>query len=93
LALEKAKLLLDFDAFFVENFKQSGTKYTTSTKIQNLPPEQNQIVKLLSTSGDLSLPSIMQETKFDTDTIMQHITLLEINNYICQSISGIYGVC
>ena len=93
LACEKAKLLLDFDAFFAENFKQSGTKQTSSTSLPNLPPEQNKIVKLLSTSGELSLPSIMKETKLDTDTIMQHITLLEINNHICQSIPGTYSVC
>lgn len=94
LASDKAKLLLDFDAFFAENFKRSGTKYTASiTPPLHLPPEQSKIVKLLSTSGELSLPSIMQETKLDTDTIMQHITLLEINNYIYQIIPGKYSIC
>ena len=93
LACEKAKLLLDFDAFFSQNFKQSGTKNTTATQISNLPPEQDKIVKILSTNWELSLPSIMQQTNLDTDTIMQHITLLEINNYICQSVPGSYSIC
>ena len=93
LAWNKAKLLLDFEWFFEENFKKTGTKSTANTKLLNLPPEQDKIIKLLSTDGELSLPSIMQKTNLDTDTIMQHITLLEINNHIYQNVPGSYSVC
>jgi hypothetical protein len=37
--------------------------------------------------------AIMQETSLDTDTIMQHITLLEINSYIYQNSPGKYSMC
>ncbi len=93
LAWEQAKLLLDFEWFFAQNFKKSGIKKTSTTEVQNLPPEQNQIINLLSQNGELSLPSIMQKTKMDTDTIMQHITLLEINNHIYQNVPGSYRAC
>lgn len=93
LAWDKAKLLLDFEWFFEENFKKTGTKSTANTKVLNLPPEQDKIVNLLSKSWELSLPSIMKSTNLDTDTIMQHITLLEINNHIYQNVPGSYKVC
>jgi DNA processing protein len=93
LALEKAKLVVDFEGFLAQNFKKSGIKSTANTKVLNLPPEQDKIINLLSENGELSLPSIMQKTNLDTDTIMQHITLLEINDYIYQNVPGSYKVC
>ncbi len=93
LASDKAKLVVDFDDFLSQNFKKSGIKSTSSTKVLNLPPEQDKIINLLSKSGELSLPSIMQKTDLDTDTIMQHITLLEINNHIYQNVPGSYSIC
>jgi predicted transcriptional regulator len=85
--------VVDFEDFLSQNFKKSGTKSTANTKLLNLPPEQDKIINLLSTAGELSLPSIMQKTDLDTDTIMQHITLLEINNHIYQNVPGSYSVC
>lgn len=90
---QRANILLDFWAFFDQNFKKFGTKQTIATKILDLPAPQNDIIGLLSTHGEMSLWSIMQETKMDTDTIMQHITLLEINNHIYQNSPWKYGLC
>jgi len=76
-----------------QNFKKSGVKKTATTQVQNLPPEQDQIINLLSKSGELSLSTLVQKTKLDTDTLMQHITLLEMNNHIYQNVPGSYRVC
>lgn len=93
IAQQKAHILLDFWNFFDQNFKKFGTRQTMVTKILDLPKAQNQIISLLSTHGEMSLWSIMTETKLDTDTVMQHITLLEINNHIYQNSPGKYSRC
>ncbi|HKL43695.1 MAG TPA: DNA-processing protein DprA [Candidatus Absconditabacterales bacterium] len=93
LASELAKPILDFEGFLSQNFKKSGVKKTATTQVQNLPPEQDQIINLLSKSGELSLSTLVQKTKLDTDTLMQHITLLEMNNHIYQNVPGSYRVC
>jgi DNA processing protein len=82
---QKANILIDFKDFFDQNFKKFGVKHTVSTKILDLPAPQNDIIWLLSNNGEMSLWAIMQATGLDADTVMQHITLLEINNHIYQN--------
>lgn len=86
----KAKILLDFQDFFDQNFKKFGKETISNIQKLDLPAPQNQIISLLSDKWEMSLWAIMQETNLDTDTIMQHITLLEINNYIYQNSPGKY---
>ena len=82
---QKANILIDFKDFFDQNFKKFGVKHTVSTKILDLPAPQNDIIWLLSNNGEMSLWAIMQATGLDADTVMQHITLLEINSHIYQN--------
>lgn len=89
----KAKILLDFKVFFDHNFKKFGIQNKIHSQNLDLPAEQHKIISLLTSHWELSLWAIMQETSLDTDTIMQHITLLEINSYIYQNSPGKYSMC
>lgn len=89
---QKAQIVLDFPVLFDEYFHKISEQIFQK-EITNLPTTQNQIIQLLIQKWELSLWAIMQETKLDTDNIMQHLTLLEINNYIYQPFPGQYARC
>jgi predicted Rossmann fold nucleotide-binding protein DprA/Smf involved in DNA uptake len=86
---QKAVPLFDFDKFFAQNFTKKIN--ISSEKIpSDLPDEQSKIVKLLSNKWEMSINWIINETKMDAETLMTHITLLEINNYVYQNTPWLY---
>lgn len=87
----KAKILIDFPWFFDDNF----AKHTvlSKTKPQNTTPEQNKILDCLSQDWEASLQNLSQLTHMDINTLMQDITMLEINNYVYQSTPWTYKIC
>jgi len=88
----KANLLLDFPKFFQNHFSQNQVPKQNQKQKLNLPAEQDQILQLLDQNWTSSLSFLMQKTNLDTDTIMQHITLLEINSLIYQETPGSYKI-
>ena len=88
---QQAIPLFDFECFFAQNFQKKITA-SNEKNLPELPAEQNQIMKILSTKWEMSLNWIMNETQMNTDTIMTHITLLEINNYVYQTTPWTYCI-
>ncbi len=85
---KKANIVVNFSKFFAENFKKLPSSENTQ-KI-DLPEIENKIFSTIKTKWALDLSNLMNETKLDADTLMTHLTMLEINNYIFQESPGVY---
>lgn len=86
---KKANIVVNFQQFFSENF-HSNNKNKTISRL-DLPEDENKIFEILQNKWALDLASLIQETNLDADTLMTHLTMLEINNYIFQQSPGIYS--
>ena len=86
---KKANIVVNFHQFFSENF-HSNNKNNIVSKL-DLPKDENKIFEILQKKWALDLASLIQETSLDADTLMTHLTMLEINNYICQQSPGVYS--
>ena len=87
---KKANIVVNFHQFFSENF-HSNDKNNTVSKV-DLPENENKIFEILQNKWALDLASLIQETNLDADTLITHLTMLEINNYVCQQSPGIYNI-
>jgi hypothetical protein len=56
-----------------------------------LPEIENKIFSTIKNKWALDLSNLMSETKLDADTLMTHLTMLEINNYVFQESPGVYN--
>ena len=82
--------MVNFSKFFSENFHSNGKNGIVSKL--DLPEDENKIFQVLQNKWALDLASLIQETSLDADTLMTHLTMLEINNYICQQFPGVYNI-
>lgn len=90
----KAKVLVDFEYFFSDNF-QKNWENQSSQKINKdlLSSNQKTIISALWEHGKMSLWSLIQQTSLNQSEIIQQITFLEMNNYIYQHSPGNYSLC
>ena len=86
---KKANIVVNFSQFFAENFKKLPSA-VDSQKI-DLPEVENKIFSTIKSKWALDLSNLMNETKLDADTLMTHLTMLEINNYVFQESPGVYN--
>lgn len=87
---KKANIVVNFSQFFAENFKKLSSA-EDSQKI-DLPEIEDKIFSAIKNKWALDLSNLMNETNLDADTLMTHLTMLEINNYIFQQSPGIYNI-
>ena len=85
---KKANIVVNFSQFFAENFKKLPSA-EDSQKI-DLPEIEDKIFSTIKNKWALDLSNLMNETNLDADTLMTHLTMLEINNYVFQESPGVY---
>lgn len=88
---KKANIVVNFKNFFSENFHSNNKIGHNNSKL-DLPENESKIFKILLDKWELDLSNLIQESKLDIDTLMTHLTMLEINNYIYQTSPGVYGI-
>ena len=86
---KKANIVVNFSKFFSENFKKLPS--AEDSKKIDLPEIENKIFSTIKNKWALDLSNLINETKLDADTLMTHLTMLEINNYIIQESPGVYA--
>jgi predicted Rossmann fold nucleotide-binding protein DprA/Smf involved in DNA uptake len=86
---KKANIVVNFSQFFAENFKKLPSA-VDSQKV-DLPEIEDKIFSAIKTKWALDLSNLMNETNLDADTLMTHLTMLEINNYVFQESPGVYN--
>ncbi len=86
---KKAEIVVNFSQFFAENFlKNKGEDDIPKNHLSEL---ENKIFSTLKDKWALDLANLIQETELDADTLMTHLTMLEINNFIYQISPGVYS--
>ena len=88
---KKATYLTDFQWLFSQNFFKKCDGENTP-KYTDLPPEESEILSLLSTKWQQPISQIVEQTSIDIDTLMTHITLLEMNDFVYQNSPGVYSL-
>lgn len=86
----KAEIVVNFSQFFSEHFHSNNLNNNVSKL--DLPECENKIFQTLQNKWALDLATLIQETNLDADTLITHLTMLEINNYICQQSPGVYNI-
>ncbi len=87
---KKANIVVNFPKFFAENFKKISSN--ENEQRIDLPEIENKIFCTIKNKWALDLSNLINETQLDADTLMTHLTMLEINNYIFQESPGVYNV-
>lgn len=88
---KKATYLTDFQTLFAQNFFKK-CDWESTPKYSDLTPEESEILAVLSTGWQQPLAQIVQQTNIDIDTLMMHITLLEMNDFVYQNSPGVYSL-
>lgn len=88
---QKAKIVVSLENFLKDNFKKNGKIF--EKKIENIPPEQSEILTALHSKWALDLANLIKETHLDANQIMTNITMLEINNIVYQNTPWYYSIC
>lgn len=86
---KKANIIVDFEKFFQENFQKKSE--LTQQALIDLSPEEKIIIDTLHQKWELDLANLIQYTNIDATNLINHLTMLEINQYIYQNSPWIYS--
>ena len=86
---KKANIIVDFEKFFQENFPKKSE--LAQQALINLSPEEKIIIDTLHENWELDLTNLIQQTNIDATNLINHLTMLEINQYIYQNSPWIYS--
>jgi len=86
---KKANIIVDFEKFFQENFPKKSK--LVQQALINLSPEEKIIIDTLHQKWELDLANLIQQTNIDATNLINHLTMLEINQYIYQNSPWIYS--
>lgn len=85
---QKANIVVDFNQFFSDNFKKVWN--SNENLVLDLSENEEKILKVLHKKWTLDLANLIVETHIWADDLINYLTMLEINNYICQNSPWLY---